>query len=91
MTQARAHGIDYVPHRFYFGPGSLASLHLAAAFAPGVACELFFGELEASPYHEVVRAREGRVAVPTGPGLGVEPDMTVIERYRVGAPVVIEA
>lgn len=91
VTLAQAHGVDYVPHCFYFGPGYLASLHLAAAFAPGVAFELFFGELEASPYHEAVRAREGRVAVPAGPGLGVEPDMAVIERYRVGAPVVIEA
>jgi L-alanine-DL-glutamate epimerase-like enolase superfamily enzyme len=90
VTLARAHGIDYVPHCFYFGPGYLASLHLAAAFAPGVAFELFFGDLEASPYHEAVRAREGRVGVPAGPGLGVEPDMAVFERYRLGPPVVIE-
>ena len=90
VTLARAHGIDYVPHCFYFGPGYLASLHLAAAFAPGVAFELFFGDLEASPYHDAVRAREGRVRVPEGPGLGLEPDMAVIDRYRLGPPVVIE-
>jgi D-galactarolactone cycloisomerase len=40
-----------VPHCFYFGPGFLASLHLAAAYAPEVAFELFFGDLQASPYH----------------------------------------
>jgi len=88
-TLARAHGVDYVPHCFYFGPGFLASLHLAAAFAPDVAFELFFGDLEASPYHDAVRARDGRLAVPTGPGLGIEPDMAVIDRYRLGEPVVI--
>jgi L-alanine-DL-glutamate epimerase-like enolase superfamily enzyme len=86
---ARAHGADYVPHCFYFGPGLVASLHLAAALAPDAPFELFHGELEASPYHDAVRARGGRMAVPAGPGLGVEPDMAVIERYRLGPPVVV--
>ena len=89
VTLARTHGVDYVPHCFYFGPGFLASLHLAAAFAPDVAFELFFGDLEASPYHDAVRALDGRLAVPAGPGLGIEPDIAVIDRYRLGAPVVI--
>jgi len=86
---ARTHGVDYVPHCFYFGPGFLASLHLAAAFAPEVAFELFFGDLEASPYHDAVRAREGRLTAPPGPGLGLDPDMEVIHRYRLGPAVVI--
>ena len=51
--------------------GLLASLHLAAAFAPEVAFELFFGDLQASPYHGAVRARQGRLSVPPGPGLGL--------------------
>lgn len=90
-TLARAHGVDYVPHCFYFGPGFLASLHLAAAFAPEVAFELFFGELQASPYHEAVCAREGRLSVPAGPGLGRDPDPEVLDRYRLGPVVVIDA
>ena len=52
--------------------------------------ETVFGQLEASPYHDVVRERDGRIAVPGGPGLGVEPDLAVLERYRLGAPIVIE-
>ena len=91
VALARAHSVDYVPHCFYFGPGFLASLHLAAAFAPGVPFELFFGDLEASPYHELVVAHDGRLRVPDGPGLGVEPDMAVIAHYRLGTPVVIGA
>jgi D-galactarolactone cycloisomerase len=91
VTLARAQGIDVVPHCFYFGPGYLASLHLTAAFVPGAPFELFFGDLEASPYHDVVRAREGRLRVPSGPGLGIDPDPAVLERYRVGPPVVIGA
>jgi L-alanine-DL-glutamate epimerase-like enolase superfamily enzyme len=86
---AQAHSIQYVPHCFYFGPGFLASLHLAAALAPDVPFELFIGDLEASPYHDAVRARNGRLAVPDGPGLGIEPDMTVIDEYRLGAPTTI--
>lgn len=89
VTLARAHGVDYVPHCFYFGPGFLASLHLGAAFAPEVPFELFFGDLQASPYHDAVRARDGRLTVPSGPGLGIEPDMAVIDRCRLGAPIVV--
>ena len=69
----------YVPHCFYFGPGFLASLHLAAAFAPEVAFELFFGDLQASPYHDAVRARQGRLSVPPGPGW----DSIRIWRYSI--------
>jgi L-alanine-DL-glutamate epimerase-like enolase superfamily enzyme len=81
----RAHSVEYVPHCFYFGPGLLASLHLAAALAPDKPFELFFGDLEASPYHATVRASNGRMRVPDGPGLGIEPDLSVIDKYRVGA------
>jgi len=88
-TLARAHGIDYVPHCFYFGPGYLASLHLGAALAPQQPFELFFGDLEASPYHDAVRARGGKLSVPAGPGLGIDPDLEVIERYRLDAPMVV--
>jgi L-alanine-DL-glutamate epimerase-like enolase superfamily enzyme len=34
-------------------------------------------------------AREGKVRVPSGPGLGVEPDMTVVEKYRQGPAAAI--
>jgi D-galactarolactone cycloisomerase len=87
---AKANSVEYVPHCFYFGPGFLASLHLAAALAPKRAFEVFFGDLEGSPYHEGIRARDGKVTVPDGPGLGIEPDMMVIDKYRLGPPLVIE-
>jgi D-galactarolactone cycloisomerase len=89
VALAKQHSVAYVPHCFYFGPGFLASLHLAAAFARQVPFELFFGDLEASPYHDAVRARGGRVTVPDGPGLGVEPDMKIIDQYRMGNTVVV--
>jgi L-alanine-DL-glutamate epimerase-like enolase superfamily enzyme len=31
-----------------------------------------------------MQAKEGKVRVPQGPGLGVEPDMKIVEKYRQG-------
>ena len=36
-------------------------------------------------------ARKKRLSVPPGPGLGLDPDMEVLNRYRLGPPVVIES
>ena len=67
---AREHGVRYVPHCFYFGPGYLASLHLAAALAPETPFELFFGDLQASPYHDWVRAPRCAPGRPVRPRPG---------------------
>ena len=67
---AEAAGVRLVPHCAYFGPGFLASLHLAAALAPAAPFERLFVDLEASPYHDLVEVKGGRVTVPDGPGLG---------------------
>jgi L-alanine-DL-glutamate epimerase-like enolase superfamily enzyme len=34
-------------------------------------------------------AKGGKVSVPHGPGLGVEPDMKIIEYYRQGAVITL--
>ncbi len=81
---ARAAGVRLVSHNAYFGAGYLASLHLAATVAPTAPFERLFIDLEASPYHEAVTASGGHVAVPDGPGLGRDPDPTVLARYRLG-------
>lgn len=72
----------YVPHCAYFGPGYLASLHLAAAYAPQAGFERLFVDLEASPYHGWVTASDGCARVPQASGLGVMPDLAVLRRYR---------
>jgi L-alanine-DL-glutamate epimerase-like enolase superfamily enzyme len=88
---AREAGVRYVAHCAYFGPGYLASLHLAAAFAPDAAFERLFVDLEASPYHELVEAPGGRVRVPVQPGLGRDPDAAVLARYRAAPPLRVPA
>ena len=87
----RAYGVRLVPHNAYFGPGYLASLHCNAALAPDVPFERLYLDLEASPYHELVEAKDAKAIVPDGPGLGRDPDMEVMKRYFVVPPTVHRA
>jgi L-alanine-DL-glutamate epimerase-like enolase superfamily enzyme len=82
----QAYGVRMVPHNAYFGPGFLASLHVVAALAPGAPFERLFIDLEASPLGDYLMARNGRVQVPQGAGLGCDPDMDVLRRYLVQQP-----
>jgi L-alanine-DL-glutamate epimerase-like enolase superfamily enzyme len=83
---ARAFGVRLVPHNAYFGAGYLASLHLNAALAPDAPFERLFIDLEASPYGDLLEAKDAKVPVPAGPGLGRDPDMAVLRRYLVQEP-----
>src|SRR6185312_1635302 len=87
---AKAFGVRVVPHNAYFGAGFLASLHCNAALVPDAPFERLFIDLEASPYHDLVVAQDGRVKVPDGPGLGRDPDLAVIRRYQMGEPTVVK-
>jgi L-alanine-DL-glutamate epimerase-like enolase superfamily enzyme len=88
---AEAIGIRLVPHCAYFGPGFLASLHLATALAPAAPFERLFVTLEANPYHDLIEAKGGRVAVPDSPGLGRDPDLGILRRYALSLPTVLRA
>ena len=80
-----AGGVQIMPHSPYFGPGFLATLHLAQALPNPGMIERIFIDLEADIYpggtHDPIA---GVFGVPSGPGLGLEPDLAVIARYRVG-------
>jgi D-galactarolactone cycloisomerase len=80
------HGVRVVPHCPYFGPGFLASLHLIAAMPARPPVEVLWMELEANPFDPWVRARDGQLAMPQGPGLGCDPDPEILRRYTVGPP-----
>jgi len=82
---AKVHGVRVVPHNAYFGPGFLASLHVNATIAPDAPFERLFIDLETSPLGDWVVAKDGKVAVPAGPGLGCDPDMQILKRYLVSA------
>jgi L-alanine-DL-glutamate epimerase-like enolase superfamily enzyme len=87
---AEAHDVRLVPHCAYFGPGWLASLHLHAALSPLAPFERLYIDLQASPYHDRVLASDGFVTVPDAPGLGLDPDPSVLARYRLSAPGVVK-
>ena len=80
-----------MPHSPYFGPGWLATLQLLSAMpltgeSGGGWIERFYTRLEASLYPDFVSPdARGRFRIPTGPGLGAEPDPDVIRDYRTDA------
>lgn len=86
---AEAFGVRLVPHCAYFGPGYLASLHLAAALPQAPVFERLYLDLEASLFAPYTDATDGRVRVPQAPGLGCDPDPDVLARYRDPASTVI--
>jgi L-alanine-DL-glutamate epimerase-like enolase superfamily enzyme len=80
--EAEADGVTCVPHAPYFGPGYLATLHVLAAKQRESALERFFCELALMPYGASVPVVDGGVEVPDGPGLGADPELELIERFR---------
>ena len=79
---ADAAGVTLMPHSPYFGPGFLATLQLMAARPEaGGLVERYHMDLEAGLYGELVNPVNGRFALPTGPGLGCDPDPDVIKIY----------
>ena len=82
---ADAHGVEVVPHSAYFGPGLLASVHCIAAMPNGGLVERYDADFAVNPLHDAIMPdKTGCIAVPQGPGLGVDPDPAVIAKLRVG-------
>ncbi|MCO6417287.1 mandelate racemase/muconate lactonizing enzyme family protein [Siccirubricoccus sp. KC 17139] len=82
----QAQGVEVVPHCPYFGPGFVATLHIAAALCERPLVEVLWLEMEANPFDPWVRARNGQVTVPQGPGLGCDPDPAILARYLSAPP-----
>ena len=74
--------VRLAPHSPYFGPGALATLHLIAALAEQERFEYFYLQADAGLYGEALAPARGELPVPQAPGLGADPDMEVIRRYR---------
>ncbi len=81
----RSTAVEIVPHCFSTGVLVAASLHFVATLERATWSEY---SVAGSPLVNGILAepfalRDGRLAVPSGPGLGVELDADAIERYRV--------
>lgn len=82
---AAAHNVTVMVHSFYDGPGLLAGVHASAALGgPGALVEWRYFDLEAQLYGDAIIPKNGAIAVPQTPGLGLEPDRDVLSEYRVG-------
>ena len=76
-------GVKIVPHSPYFGPGLLATLQLLSLRDDGFV-EIFHMKRAACLWRDRIAVDSaGLIEVPHGPGLGYEPDMNVMEKYRV--------
>lgn len=99
LALCHAHFTPVVNHVWGSGIAVATNLHLLASMAPlpgglhpwepmlefDTTHNLFRDDLLIEPMNiqAQVKANKGRASVPTGPGLGVEPDREMIERYRV--------
>jgi L-alanine-DL-glutamate epimerase-like enolase superfamily enzyme len=84
FATANGHNTTVRIHTFYDGPGLLAVVHANAALGgPGAMVEWRYFDLEAQLYGDAVIPKNGVIAVPQTPGLGLEPSADVIRKYRV--------
>ncbi len=82
FTVAAVRNVTVMPHTFYDGPGLLAAIHVTAALGTADAMiEWRCFDLEAKPYADALTPQHGRIPVPQGPGLGIDPDPDVIRAY----------
>jgi D-galactarolactone cycloisomerase len=87
---ALAAGIVWTPHTWSTGYGLLANLHAALAWSSAEYLEVPFDppgwSAERRDYmlpEPLALDSEGFLVAPSGPGLGVEPDLVALERWRV--------
>lgn len=80
---AQDHGVQFIPHGWNTTVGLAADLHLAAAISNTEFVEYLTG----SPFIDEITLggwkldQDGMLAIPTTPGLGVELDPDVVEKY----------
>jgi len=78
---AKAQGRTLMPHSPYFGPGYYATLQLAAALEHVGLFEHLYVDPQDWAGGEPLRPERGRIAIPARPGIGFEPDVSVLERW----------
>lgn len=90
LTQARLvaadaleRGIGVANHTFTTDLNAAVSLHFLASIPNAVICEYCVepGELSRHLVSTPIRIVDGKAQVPSGPGLGVEPDPAVMDRF----------
>ncbi len=78
-----ARGVTVVPHSPYFGPGLAASVHVCAVQPRETWIERYYCDFDVNPFGAMIDPVNGDMEVPQGPGLGMEPDVALLEKLRV--------
>lgn len=84
LQMAQARGVQAEPHSPWYGPGLIAALHMIAAMEQNCLAEYYYADLEGWPLGDASIPHNGALALPQGPGLGVQVHEDVIAKYRVG-------
>lgn len=81
VEEAGRRGVGVLPHSPYFGPGFLATMHLAAAFPATMQLEYLYVE-PAAALIDLAPIRTGpNIELGDAPGIGLAPDEAVISRF----------
>jgi D-galactarolactone cycloisomerase len=89
-TWAREAGKVWSPHTWSTGYGLLANLHVALAWSDAAYLEVpmdppgWPAEVRDFMLPEQLQLENGWLVAPPGPGLGMEPDLAALEKWRVG-------
>jgi L-alanine-DL-glutamate epimerase-like enolase superfamily enzyme len=83
IAAANAARVAVAPHSAYFGPGLIATAHVVAALAPEPMVERLYCDLTESPFGDWYEPVDGHLAVPQGPGLGIDPDPAILAKLTV--------
>lgn len=89
VEAAKEFDVDVVPHSPYFGPGFVATLHIAASLLQAPPVEVLWIDMEESPFDPWIRPQDGWLSIPEGPGLGCDPNPALLDRYLIGSPTVV--
>lgn len=79
-----SHGVSIAPHTPFIGPAGLATLHFLATMKEAA----YYAVIEAQPHMDMygdsgLTRWQPELGVPTGPGLGFDPDPAFLEKYRL--------
>lgn len=75
--------VSVAPHSAYFGPGLIATAHVSAALSRAPMVERLYSDLSESPFGDWYVPKDGFLALPQGPGLGIEPDLKLLDKLKI--------
>jgi len=86
---AGENNLPVIPHAWAAGPGVMANLHLAFAAPPTEMLEMgqHLTELQRATLTDPPRIKDGRLLAPTAPGLGIEFEPRLAEKFPYPAGI----